>query len=212
MAKLDHLIVIAPSLGEGVTHVRKCLDIDVPFESHQADMATHNLRLQLGSSAYLEIVALDPKAAPPGRRRWFGLDNEDNVRADWNKGRRLRSWVARSNRIASALAAHGSVLGAEVRLPAKAPTFAITIPDDGSLPLDGAAPTLVDYRGDPPSMTHIPDLRARLRSFTLEHPDPDTIAALYRDLLIENPPKIIKAEEVRYRALIETPAGLKELT
>ena len=31
MLKLDHLTVIAPSLAEGVEHVRNCLDLDVPF-------------------------------------------------------------------------------------------------------------------------------------------------------------------------------------
>jgi hypothetical protein len=29
--KLDHLTIIAPSLAEGVNHVRSCVDIDVPY-------------------------------------------------------------------------------------------------------------------------------------------------------------------------------------
>jgi hypothetical protein len=61
-------------------------------------------------------------------------------------------------------------------------------------------------------MASIPDLGARLRSLTLEHPDPAAIEALYRELSIGGPPRIIQAPEVRYRALIETPTGLKELT
>jgi hypothetical protein len=58
----------------------------------------------------------------------------------------------------------------------------------------------------------IPDLGARLHSVTLEHPDPAGIEALYRELAIDHPPVLVQAPKVRYRALIETPTGLKELT
>jgi len=58
--KLDHITVIAPTLAEGVAHVRACLDIEVPFGTRHTYMGTHNHRLQLGNRVYLEIVALDP--------------------------------------------------------------------------------------------------------------------------------------------------------
>ena len=61
MLKLDHLTVIAPTLTEGVSHVQNCLDLDVPFGTRHDYMGTHNHRLQLGNSVYLEIVALDPE-------------------------------------------------------------------------------------------------------------------------------------------------------
>jgi hypothetical protein len=73
MLKLDHISVIAPSLAEGVSHVRACLDLDVPFGQRHAYMGTYNHLLQLGDTVYLEIVALDPEADGPGRARWFGL-------------------------------------------------------------------------------------------------------------------------------------------
>ena len=57
--RLDHLTVIAPTLSEGVAHVRHCLDLDVPFGTRHDYMGTHNHRLQLGNSVYLEIIALD---------------------------------------------------------------------------------------------------------------------------------------------------------
>jgi Glyoxalase-like domain len=76
MLKLDHVTVIAPSLAEGVLHVRNCLDLDVPFGQRHAYTGTYNHLLQLGDTVYLEIVALDPDADAPGRRRWFGLDDQ----------------------------------------------------------------------------------------------------------------------------------------
>lgn len=205
MLTLDHLTVIAPTLHEGVDHVRACLDIDVPFGTRHDYMGTHNHRLQLGDGVYLEIVARDPDGMDPKRPRWFGLDNEDQVRADWDAGRRLRGWVAATTSIEALVAAHpafGEVLG----LPPSDPIFAFGIPRDGSLPLGGALPSLIDHHDDPTLMADIPDLGARLLSFTLDHPEPDVVAALYRELRIDRPPTIRAGTEIRYHAVIETAA------
>lgn len=212
MLKLDHITVIAPTLAEGVSHVRDCLDIDVPFGTRHLYMGTHNHRLRLGNAVYLEIVALDPDGTAPGRARWFGLDNQEKIKSDWSEGRRLRGWVANTDAIDSVIATHGTIFGDKVPLPMDAPSFAFSIPKDGSLPLDGAVPSMIDHRRDPTSMAAIPDLGARLRSLTLEHPDPAAIETLYRDLAIVDPPAIVEGPKLRYRAQIETPSGLKELT
>ena len=212
MLKLDHLTVIAPTLIEGVSHVQDCLDLDVPFGTRHDYMGTHNHRLQLGNRVYLEIVALDPDGTEPGRARWFGLDNQENVRSDWNDGRRLRGWVGGTDAIDSVVATRRAIFGDKVPLPTANPTFDFAIPEDGSLPLDGAAPSIIDHRGDPTSMADIPDLGARLRSLTLEHPNSTAIETLYRELSIDHPPAIVQGPRVRYRAQIETPTGSKELT
>lgn len=212
MLKLDHLTIITPTLIEGVLHVQNCLDLDVPFGTRHDYMGTHNHRLQLGNTVYLEIVALDPYGTQPGRARWFGLDNQESVKSDWDKGQRLRGWVASTDAITSVVSAHHAIFGDKVPLPTANPTFDFAIPGDGSLPLDGAAPSLIDHRGDPTSMASIPDLGARLLSLTLEHPNSDAIETLYRELSIDRPPVIVQGPEIRYRAQIETPTGLKELT
>lgn len=212
MLKLDHITVIAPTLVEGVSHVQNCLDLEVPFGTRHDYMGTHNHRLQLGNAVYLEIVALDPEGSEPGRPRWFGLDDQEKVRSDWNEGRRLRGWVASTDAIDSVVSTRRAIFGDKVPLPAANPTFDFAIPEDGSLPLDGAAPSIIDRRREPESMDSIPDLAARLSSLTLEHPDPAAIETLYRELSIDRPPAIVQGPKVRYRARIETPTGLKELT
>lgn len=210
--QLDHLTVIAPTLAEGVAHVADCLGIDVPFGVRHSYMGTHNHRLQLGGSVYLEIVARDPEGFDPGRPRWFGVDDTAAVRAAWDAGQRLRGWVARTPDMDRSLAGRGDLFGAKAMLPWAAPSFAFSIPDDGGLPLDGAAPSLIDHRGDPTDLTEIPDLGARLLSLTLEHPDPEAIVALYRDLAIDRPPDVRRGPALRYRARIDTPKGVQELT
>lgn len=180
LLKLDHLTVIAPTLAHGVSHVQNCLDLDVPFGTRHDYMGTHNHRLQLGKSVYLEIVALNPQGKEPGRPRWFGLDNQEKVISDWNEGRRLRGWVANTIAIDAVVSSHGAIFGEKVSLPKSNPTFDFTIPTDGSLPFDGVAPSIIDHRSDSSFITSIPDPGARLRSFTLEHPDPAAIERLYR--------------------------------
>jgi hypothetical protein len=212
MLRLDHLTVIAPTLAEGVSHVRTCLDLDVPFGQRHVYMGTHNHLLQLGGTVYLEIVALDPHAVQPGRPRWFGLDDQRQVREDWEEGRRLRGWVARTDGIGAVLEGRERIFGEIVPLPAVESSFDFAIPGDGSLPLRGAVPSIIDRRGKPRAMATIADLGARLRSFTLEHPDPAAISALYRELDIDRPPAIALGPRLRYRAQIDTPAGTKELT
>lgn len=211
LLRLDHLTVIAPTLSEGVSHVRDCLGLDVPFGSRHDYMGTHNHRLQLGDSVYLEIVALDPNGYDPGRPRWFGVDNYQEIKTDWNEGRRLRGWVANTEILDEVLMTYAAIFGEKIPLPAKDPTFAFSIPKDGSLPLDGAAPSIIDHQGDSSYIATIPDLGARLSSFTLEHPDPSAVQRLYDDLSVEGAPTVVQGPKLRYRAIIETPSGMKEL-
>lgn len=212
MLKFDNITVITPTLIEGVSHFQNCLGLEVPFGTRHEYMVTHNHRLQLGKSVSLAIVELDPNGVSPSRVRWFGLDNQETVRSNWNESRRLRGWVASTGSKKAFVSTRCAIFGDEVPLPVANPAFAFSIPEDGSLPLDGVAPSLIDHRSDPNSMTEIPSLVACLRSLTLKHPDPAAIETLYRELSIDHPPAIVQGSKVRYRAKIETSAGLKELT
>lgn len=210
MLTLDHLTIIAPTLAEGVQHVSDCIGLEVPFGTRHDYMGTHNHRLQLGKNVYLEIVALDPNGVDPGRARWFGVDDAGKVRSDWEQGRRLRGWVAAVSNIEGIASQHPE-FGEVVPLPFQAPEFAFTIPTDGSLPLGGVLPSLIDHRGDPTKMADIPDLGARLVSFCLQHPDPEKISAMYVDLKIDRQPEVTVGEVARYEAKIDTPNGLRTL-
>ena len=210
--QLDHLTVVAPTLADGVAHVRACLDLDVPFGQRHAYMGTHNHLLQLGGAVYLEIVALDPEGRAPGRPRWFGLDDQASVRRAWDEGRRLRGWVARTDDIDAVLAGREAIFGRKVALPPEAPAFDFAIPDDGSLPGDGVYPSLIDRRGKARSMAEMADLGARLQAVTIESPDPAAILRLYDAFAIDTPPRVQPGPALRYRASIAAPAGVRELT
>lgn len=212
MLTLDHLSIIAPSLQEGVEHVRNCLGIDIPYGRVHPDMGTHNHLLRLGDGVYLEVIAADPGAAPPAHPRWFGLDDSQAVRLAWDSGLRLRGWVARTQDIDTVLQQHEAILGRKTAMSAgAAPPYFFAIPPGGALPLAGVAPCVIDRGQRPPPVASMPDLGARLHHFTIGHPEPDRVEALYESLGLENAPRIEKAETFRYRAEIQTPGGLKAL-
>lgn len=76
--ELDHLVVAADSLEQGADWCERTLGARPVKGGQHALMGTHNLLLQLSSTThprvYLEIIAIDPQAPAPSRRRWFGLD------------------------------------------------------------------------------------------------------------------------------------------
>ena len=212
MLQLDHISIIAPSLEEGVAHVRACLDIDVPFGRIHEDMGTHNHLLRLGESVYLEIIAINPGATRPAHPRWFGLDDQNAARAAWESGLRLRGWVARTNDIDAVLSRHERLLGKKTQLSRGGSYYFFSIPADGRLPLGGVAPSVIDRRGHPPPVASMADAGAELRAMIIEHPDPDEVADLYRTLEIDAPPDVRKGGHFRYRATIRTRDAIRELS
>ena len=75
---LDHLVIAAHTLAQGAAWCQATLGVVPGPGGRHAFMGTHNRLLRIDSAgfaqAYLEIIAIDPEAPPPGRPRWFGLD------------------------------------------------------------------------------------------------------------------------------------------
>ena len=211
VCKLDHLSIIAPTLEEGVKHVRESLDIDIPFGRKHVDMGTHNHLLSLGESAYLEVIAVDPQATAPSLPRWFGLDDSSTVRKAWDQGRRLRGWVASTRDIDRLLIKHGSLLGEKRRLFGGISEFFFSVPYDGSLPMEGAAPSLIDRLGREPSIPPHAQLGCTLASVRLAHPQFEVLQNLIADLSVINAPQLAFGETFRMALVVDTPSGQKSL-
>ncbi|MDP4026552.1 VOC family protein [Methylobacterium sp. NEAU 140] len=212
MLVLDHLAVVAPTLAEGVAHVGACLGLAIPEGGRHREMGTRNHLLRLGDALFLEVIAVDPEAPPPGRPRWFGLDDAAAVRADWTAGLRLRGFVARTDDLDGLLAAHTDLLGEAVTVTRGALAWRFGVRPDGAWPAGGAAPCAMDWGPAGNPARAMPDLGARLVGLTVEHPDPDALGALYRDFGLADPPAIVAGPALRFRAAIDTPAGRRVLT
>ena len=213
MAKLelDHLTIIAPSLAEGVDHVRQCLDIDIPFGGAHGEMGTHNHLLRLGDEMFLEVIAVDPAAPAPAMARWYGLADARSVRSAWSEGRRLRAWVVRTDNIDAVLARRGGLLGRKTRVSRGDRSWFFAVRPDGALPAEGAAPCVIDWDGRENPAHAMPDFGARLAAFRIEHPHPGEVENLYAELGVVGGPEPREGARLLYRATIETSAGAKEL-
>ncbi len=142
-AELDHLVVAARTLAEGVAWVRERLGAEPVAGGRHERMGTHNAVLSLGARRYLEVIAVDPAAAAPGRSRWFALD-DPAVRARLDAGPALLHWVARTADLAAALRDYPEPV--EVLELGRGPyRWRIGVPRDGRLPCAGACPTLIQW-------------------------------------------------------------------
>src|SRR5438128_9502749 len=104
-------------------------------------MGTHNALVRLGSATYLEVIASNPVAPPPGRPRWFELD-----RMAPDATPRLATWVARTDDMKSTVADCPSQYGAIEPMSRGPLNWLITVAPDGSLFAGGVFPTLIEWQ------------------------------------------------------------------
>ena len=207
---IDHITITAPSLEIGAKFVRETLGVTPQSGGEHPRMGTHNLLLRLGDSLFLEIIAPDPAAPRPDRARWFALDS---LQADAPP--RLSTWVARTNDIHATGANSSEGLGNIEPMTRGALNWLITIPGDGSLPLDGIAPTLIEWQAEPHPATKLEDLGLSLVRLELFHPEPDRISTLLKSIEFEGPVSLslLSGSVAPYLvAHINTPTGLRKLS
>jgi len=176
--EIDHLVVAAATLDDGVRWCEATLGVTPGPGGRHALMGTHNRLLAIGSEAfprcYLEIVAVDPMAPPPGRARWFGLDEPAVQQRLREQGPALQHLVVRSRM----LDMHrwglinrgfnpGETLKAERETPAGTLRWRIVVRDDGRLLLNGVLPTLIEWDGPHPADT-MPPSGLSLRALRLD--------------------------------------------
>lgn len=172
---LDHLVVAARSLEDGVHWCEATLGITPGPGGRHPLMGTHNRLARLADDAFLEIIAVDPDAPAPSRARWFGLDD----RAALDDGPRLLHWVARTDALDTMLQAlqaagmdAGHAIAASRDTPQGRLEWRIAVRDDGALLAGGALPTLIDWGTcRHPAATMAPSGLA-LRSMTLRRVAP----------------------------------------
>ena len=158
--ELDHLVVAARTLDEGAAWCEATLGVMPEAGGRHAWMGTHNRLLSLSSAClpkcYLEIVAIDPQAPAPWRKRWFDLDTPE-VREAIATSPRLVHWVARTHAIDADAKAFrdagydvGQPIVAERATPRGMLRWRITVRDDGGRPAGGAVPLLIEWGDEHP--------------------------------------------------------------
>ncbi len=152
---LDHLVIAARTLDEGVAWCGATLGVVPGPGGRHALMGTHNRVLPIGCAAYpaayAEIIAIDPAAPEPGRARWFDLDTR-LMRECLAGGPSIVHWVMRCDDIdilcdrwRSAGIDRGEVVEAQRDTPEGMLRWRITVRKDGARLFDGALPTLIEW-------------------------------------------------------------------
>jgi hypothetical protein len=206
-ATLDHLVVAAATLAQGCDYVESGLGVRPQPGGKHALMGTHNALLKLGPRLFLEVLSIDPDAPPPGRARWFDLD-EPRMRASLTDGPRLVHYVARTDDI-EALAPRSPIdLGEILALARGDFRWRITVPADGHLPGRGLVPTLIQWSDARHPADGLVDHGLSLVALAGEHPDPAPVRGALARFGLSDEMKITYGQSPRLAAMIRTPRGV----
>ncbi|MCL6701195.1 VOC family protein [Pseudomonas sp. T1.Ur] len=206
---LDHLVIVAPTLEAGDRFVSQRLGVELqPGGCHRL-MGTHNKLLRLGTHTYLEVIAVDPMAPPAHRPRWFDLD-----RLPANVSPRLAHWVAKTDTLKTLGPKFEEVVGQVQPMSRGELCWDITILADGSLPLKGAAPSLIQWEQPVHPASMLEDKGCFLQMLDIFHPEPERISHLLDALNFSGPVRLHRCDSVETSRLVScigTPSGLKNL-
>lgn len=223
LAHIDHLIVQASTLAQGVAWCEAVLGVTPSPGGDHDFMGTHNRLVNMAGpefpGAYLEIIAINPgadKSRKTCRNRWFDMENPALLAQLARHGPQLTHWVSRvpdATQASQALAAlgidRGAVTEASRLTPAGLLSWRITLRDDGQRLYDGCLPTLIQW-GDRHPTDHLPALGVRLLGLSLDHPEAPTLQPALRAIglhpLADTGTTCTPAPALRAR--LQTPRGV----
>jgi hypothetical protein len=167
--QLDHLVLTATALADGIRYVEQRLGCRMQPGGKHPRLGTHNALLKIGETCYLEVIAIDPDAAPVTRPRWFQLDELQPGTPP-----RLTTWVLRTSDIVATRQAAinaGIDPGSIEDMQRGDLNWQITIPADGRLLLHGSMPSLIQWHTPQLPPARLPHSALQLSHLELQHPD-----------------------------------------
>ncbi len=215
VSRVDHLVVAADSLEQGLAWCESALFVPAPAAGGDHPlMGTHNHILRIATAqftrAYLEIIAINPAAPAPRRRRWFDLD-DPKLRAAVRQQPRLVHFVARCEPAIDGSRAldmlgidRGHYLQAQRPTPAGMLKWKISVREDGQRLFHGALPSLIEW-GDTHPADSLPESGLTLVSMMASHPRPDDLFVAYKSIGLEGVG--VEAGSPNLAATLMTPLG-----
>jgi hypothetical protein len=198
MLRLDHLVISAERLQDGVTAIEALLGPMAGGGRHAA-FGTHNRLISLGD-LYLEVIAADPDAPPPGRPRWFDLDR-------FSGPPRLSNWVAACDDIIAETNLGPPGIGVPLALARGDYRWQMAVPPDGILPFDGCFPALIEWQGALHPAQALPDAGLRLAHLTLVHPQAAVLQQALTARFTDPRLRVTEGPSPNLSAIIATPKG-----
>ena len=226
---LDHLVVAAHTLAQGVQWCEATLGITPAPGGEHPQFGTHNRLFKIATPAYplayFEIIAINPSAkgpTNPNAKRWFDLDSPALCAAVAQQPR-LVHWVANTgDQLAAriALTALGIDLGPALSASRHSRKgvlhWQITVREDGQRLFEGTLPSLIQWgkAGDAePFRLHprnsLPRSGVSLQTLHISHPSAPKLQAALDAMGLEG---VVLAEGASdLVATLQTPKGLVTL-
>jgi hypothetical protein len=197
--QIDHLVVVAQNLDQGVQWCEATFGITPGPGGEHAQFGTHNRLFKIATPAhplaYLEIIAINGSAALSSnatRKRWFDMDDEA-LRTAVAKEPRLVHFVASTSDIQAGRAAlraldidRGPAVQASRHSRRGLLQWQITVREDGQRLFDGALPTLIQWGkaddADPLRLhprNSLPRSGVSLQTLAVTHPSAEKLQAAY---------------------------------
>lgn len=219
VSRVDHLVVVADTLEQGVDWCRATLGVAPVNGGRHPSMGTHNRVMRIGGpawpNAYLEIIAIEPgptadDAARPAR--WFGMD-EPALRDAVRRTPRLVHFVAQTSDIDRAceeLARLGEDVGQPVAASRSTPEaqlrWRITLRADGRPQLGGRLPALIEWQGRHP-VEAMEDCGVRLQALRVRRDRRGAVQRAWSAIGLEGLATAIEADAPLLEAVFSTPRG-----
>jgi hypothetical protein len=170
---IDHLVYAVPSLPAATADVAERFGVRAQAGGKHIGLGTHNALLALGPRTYLEIIAPDPEQPEPSMPRSFGVDGVT--------GACLAGWALACDDIDAAVArarSHGYDPGEVIDGRRVGPTGTeLRWRMTSSRTAGGLVPFLISWGGTEHPAASAPR-GLTLEAFSIEHPDPDSLAPL----------------------------------
>lgn len=194
ISRIDHLVVGSPTIDEGIDWAKDLFDFTPQAGGIHEGYGTHNVLLGLGPTAYLEIVARDPKQAIIPKH-WIPADQVKQVK--------LIGWASTHQDLTCYTRQHADLLGKCASMKRQKP--------DGSLIhwkmsyprfelFDGLVPFFIDW-GKTRHPGQVLDEIGKITAFSLHHPEHAQLHIALKNLgldLVTHP-----AEQPRISCCIE---------
>ena len=210
---IDHIVIGAASLKQGVDYVRRTLGVDIPFGGVHQTMGTHNHLMQLGEGLFLEVIAPNPDLPSPDTPRWYGMD-DPHLRCQLENQPMLLTWVINTNNITALLAQADFSFGTIESISRGELNWLFGLPDDGRLLAGGMLPYVMQWNTKTHPAQNMFHAGCELKEIAIYHSHPDWVRSVLSSIGAEKLVNIYPADRDTLSFLevkIKTPSGLKSL-
>ena len=211
MLKLDHLVVVASTVEQGIDYFSKTFGLNATAGGKHIAMGTYNAVMKLDKDRYLEIIAIDPDGKTPDWPRWFNLDSIELQKEIKDKPR-LITWVARTKNFEKLKEKIAFDIGTPKAMTRGDLSWRFGFTDDGSLKEDGMLPYIIQWDNDEHVSRRMLDNGYKLIGLELNHPNPNRIKARLSAMEFEGDIKINKSKTPFLKAYIKSANGIVEIS